>query len=87
MVYIYNKTIGINSRKPFADGNIGEEGTQIDLCHLNTKEHRLSDSDSVVEGNGSIFKDRAQGSVHGMDEEGWWGQPRHSSLEVNQAFL
>lgn len=43
-MYIYNKTVGINMRKPFADGNTGEE-RQMGLCHVDTKEHGLSGSD------------------------------------------
>lgn len=31
---------------------------------------------AVVGGNGRVFKDRAQRSVHGVPEEDWWGQPR-----------
>lgn len=43
-MYTYNKTVGINSRKPFADGNTGGE-RQMDLHHVDTKKHGLSGSD------------------------------------------
>lgn len=43
-MYIYNKRVGINMRKPFADGNTGEE-RQMGLCHVDPKEQGLSGSD------------------------------------------
>ena len=43
-MYIYNKTVGINMRKPFAYANTGED-RQMGLCHVDTKEYGLSGSD------------------------------------------
>lgn len=69
MRYIYNKTVSINTRKPFADGNIGEEGHRW-MCViqiLKSTDHMAERA--VVGGNGRVFKDRAQRSVHGVPEE------------------
>lgn len=66
-MHICNRTIGIG--RPFADGNTGEKETWTDLCSLDTKEHGLDYvAQTVVERNGSVFKDGAQRSVHGRLE-------------------
>lgn len=66
---IYNKTVGINVRKPFADGNIGEERHRwICVIWIPKSMDHLAQM-VVVGGSGRVCKDRAQRSIHGMHEE------------------
>ena len=69
-MYIYNKTVGINMRKPFADGNTGED-RQMGLCHVDTKEYGLAGSDGCGGGNGRTRRDKALRSDPGTHE--WQG--------------
>lgn len=70
MRYVYNKMVGINMRKPFADGNTGEEGHR-QICVIWIKKSMDHPAQIVVVGGtGRVFKDKTLRSVHRMHEIG-----------------